>query len=113
MLPKEYPPWQTVYYHFRRWRLDGRLKRAHNWLRESVRRAQGRDRDPSASVIDSQVVKTTRSGGPERGYDGAKRLTGRKRHLLVDTNGLVLAARVHHRADLPDLPDRDTAGGVF
>lgn len=103
MLPKEYPPWQTVYYHFRRWRLDGRLKRAHNWLRESVRRAEGRNRDPSASVIDSQVVKTTRSGGPERGYDGAKRLTGRKRHLLVDTNGLVLAAHVHGA----DLPDRD------
>ena len=53
--------WRTVYYHFRRWRLDGRLKLAHNWLRESVRRAEGRDRDPSASVIDSQVVKTTRS----------------------------------------------------
>ena len=62
-----------------------------------------RDRDPSAAVIDSQVVKTTRVGAPERGYDGAKRLAGRKRHLLVDTNGLVLAARVHGA----DLPDRD------
>jgi Transposase DDE domain len=54
-------------------------------------------------VIDSQVVKTTRVGGPERGYDGAKRLAGRKRHILVDTNGLVLAAKVHGA----DLPDRD------
>ncbi len=63
---------QTVYYHFRRWRLDGRLKRAHDRLREEVREAEGRDRDPSAAVIDSQVVKTTRVGGPERGYDGAK-----------------------------------------
>src|ERR671910_479230 len=78
-----------------RWPLDGRLRRAHDRLREAVRGAKGRDRDPSASVIDSQVVKTTRAGGPERGYDGAKRLAGRKRHLLVDTNGLVLAARVH------------------
>jgi putative transposase len=105
MLPREYPPWQTVYYHFRRWRLDGRLKRAHDRLRAAVREAEGRDLDPSAAVIDSQVVKTTRVGGPERGYDGAKRLCGRKRHILVDTNGLVLAARVHGA----DLPDRDGA----
>ena len=67
------------------------------------REAEGRDRDPSAAVIDSQVVKTTLVGGPERGYDGAKRLAGRKRHILVDTGGLVLAARVHGA----DLPDRD------
>lgn len=106
MLPREYPPWQTVYYHFRRWRIDGRLRRAHDRLREEVREAEGRDRNPSAAVIDSQVVKTTRVGGPERGYDGAKRLAGRKRHILVDTNGLVLAAKVHSAA----LPDRD--GGM-
>ncbi len=54
MLPKEYPPWQTVYYHFRRWRRDGRLRRAHDWLREAVRGTEGRHRDPSAGVIDSQ-----------------------------------------------------------
>jgi hypothetical protein len=87
-----------VYYHFRNWRIDGRLHRAHDRLREAVREA-----DPSAAVIDSQVVKTTPVGGPERGYDGAKRLAGRKRHILVDTGGLVLAARVHGA----DLPDRD------
>lgn len=103
MLPREYPPWQTVYYHFRKWRIDDRLRRAHNLLRAAVREAEGREQDPSAAVIDSQVVKTTPVGGPERGYDGAKRLAGRKRHLLVDTNGLVLAARVHGA----DLPDRD------
>jgi putative transposase len=103
MLPREYPPWQTVYYHFRKWRMDGRLRRAHDRLRTAVRVAEGRDRDPSAAVIDSQVVKTTPVGGPERGYDGAKRLVGRKRHILVDTGGLVLAARVHGA----DLHDRD------
>jgi putative transposase len=95
---------QTVYYHFRKWRLDGRLRRAHDRLRDAVREAQGRDHDPSATVIDSQIVKTTPVGGPERGYDGAKRLAGRKRHILVDTSsGLVLAARAHGA----DLPDRD------
>src|SRR5829696_3111971 len=88
---------------FRRWRRDGRLRRAHDRLREELREAEGCDREPSAVVIDSQVVKTTPVGGPERGYDGAKRIAGRKRHLLVDTNGLVLAARVHSA----DLPDRD------
>ena len=90
---------------FRRWRLDGRLRRAHDALRAEVRAREGCARDPSAAVIDSQVVKTSRAGGPERGYDGAKRLlAGRKRHiLLVDTNGLVLATRVHSA----DLPDRD------
>jgi putative transposase len=71
MLPREYPPWQTVYYHFRKWRIDGRLRRAHDRLREAVREREGREPDPSTAVIDSQVVKITPVGGPERGYDGA------------------------------------------
>lgn len=81
MLPREYPPWQTVYYHFRRWRRSGVLLRAHDRLREAVREAEGKNRDPSGAVLDSQAVKSTGVGGPERGYDGAKRLAGRKRHL--------------------------------
>jgi putative transposase len=109
MLPREYPPWQTVYYHFRRWRLDGRLRRAHDALRAEVRAREGRARDPSAAAIDSQAVKTGRAGGPERGYDGAKRLSGRKRHLLVDTGGLVLGARVHAAS----LHDRDGAQALL
>jgi putative transposase len=76
-----------VYYHLRKWKLDGRLRQAHDRLRDAVRRAEGRDRNASAAVIDSQAVKTTPVGGPERGYDGAKRLSGRKRHILVDTGG--------------------------
>jgi putative transposase len=103
MLPREYPPWQTVYYHFRKWRLDGRLRQAHDRLHEEVREAQGRARDPSGAVIDSQAVKSTGVGGPERGYDGAKRLSGRKRHLPVDTGGLVLGAHLHAAS----LYDRD------
>ena len=109
MLPREYPPWQTVYYHFRKWRRDGRLRQAHDRLRATVRESECRDRDPSGAVLDSQVVRTTGVGGPERGYDGAKRLSGRKRHLLVDTGGLVLSARVHAAS----LHDRDGAQGLL
>jgi putative transposase len=100
MLPREYPPWPTVYYHFRKWRLDGRLRQAHDRLREAVRETEGCDADSSGAILDSQVVKTTGVGGPERGYDGAKRLSG---HLLVDTGGLVLGVRVHATS----LHDRD------
>jgi putative transposase len=105
MLPREYPPWQTVYYHFRKWRLDRRLRQAQDRLHAEVRNAEGRARDPRGAVIDNQAVKGTGVGGPERGYDGAKRLSGRKRHLLVDTGGLVLGAHVHAAS----LHDRDGA----
>jgi putative transposase len=109
MVPREYPPWQTVYYHFGEWRRDGRLRQAHDRLRDAVREAEGRERGPSGAVIDSQAVKGTGVGGPERGYDGAKRLSGTKRHLLVDTGGLVLGARVHAAS----LHDRDGAQGLL
>ncbi|MDQ3808679.1 MAG: IS5 family transposase [Chloroflexota bacterium] len=105
MLPREFPPWPTVYARFRHWRVSGTLHRAHDALRACVRVAEGRALQASAAVIDSQSAKSTGVGGPARGYDGAKRLKGRKRHLLVDTTGLVLLACVH----AADLHDRDGA----
>jgi len=94
MLPHDLLPKSTVYDYFAQWREDGTWAKLVQALRERTRVEAGREPTPSAACIDSQSVKTTEMGGPERGYDGGKKINGRKRHLLVDTLGLLLVVLI-------------------
>ena len=103
-LPRALPRWGTVYHYFRIWKRNGLWVAIHTRLREQARQVEGRKRQPSAAIIDSQSVKSTETSD-ERGYDAGKKVNGRKRHILVDTIGLLLMVMV-----LPaDIQDRDGA----
>jgi transposase len=105
-LPKEFPPWSTVYGFFTRWRDDGTWQRVHDALRDQIRAGDGRDRLPTAAVIDSQSVKAAETvGAPRRGYDAGKKINGTKRHVAVDTLGLLLVVLV----TAASVQDRDGA----
>ena len=93
MLPRTYPKWKSAYDYFRRWRDDGTWQRIHDTLRAELRRSTGRHKHATAGCLDSQSVKASQGPGI-RGYDSGKCVKGRKRHLLVDTLGLVMAVVV-------------------
>jgi transposase len=94
-LPVDFPPWPTVYHYFRTWNRDGTLTALHGGLREQVRQAEGRHAEPSAAILDSQSVRAAETvARSSRGYDAGKKVNGRKRHIAVDTTGLLLVVLV-------------------
>src|SRR4051812_10291948 len=104
MMPKDLPIWSTCYDYFRKWRNDGTWSKIDDALRTQVRHRNRRKESPSLGIIDTQRVKTTERGGPH-GIDAFKKVNGRKRHLVVDTLGMVVAAVVHSAG----IQDRDGA----
>jgi putative transposase len=108
MMPKDLPPWSTCYDYFRKWRNDGTWSRINDALRAQVRHKEKRKEGPSLGIIDTQSVKTTERGGPH-GKDAHKMVNGRKRHVVVDTLGMVVAAVVHSAG----IQDRDGAKPVL
>lgn len=101
MLPHEFAAWGTVYSYFREWQREGVWDQVLKTLRMEVRQKEGRDPEPSAAIIDSQSIKTSAVRGPEKGFDMGKKIWGRKRHALVDTQGNLLEVKVTgaHRSD--------------
>jgi putative transposase len=108
MLPNDFPNWNTVYGLFRNWKLDGTWQMIHDRLREKTRRAEGKKSTPTVAIIDSQSIRTA-EGGEDRGYDAGKKITGRKRHIAVDTLGLILSVVVHPA----NMQDQDGAWPVL
>ena len=102
LVPSDLPPWETIYRWFAAWRDDGRFERINHALVMADRERVGRDASPSAAIIDSQSVKTAEAGGP-RGYNAGKKVNGRKRHALVDTDGRGLVPEPHPAS----IQDRD------
>jgi len=108
MLPREFPPWQNVYRTFRRWSAQGKFEQMHDRLRAQWREREQRTGEPSAAVLDAQSTRSSPQGG-DHGYDAGKKVKGRKRHLVVDTLGLLLAVSV----TAASVQDRDGAHPVM
>jgi putative transposase len=95
MLPKDFAPWNTVYFYYSKWKNEGLIEELNEILRNYIRKKVGKERSPSVGIIDSRSVKTTRLGGHDRGVDGGKKVKGRKQHIITDTMGLLLSVVVH------------------
>ncbi|OAV66408.1 Transposase DDE domain protein [Bacteroidales bacterium Barb6XT] len=95
MLLHEFPSWKLVCYYFSRWKNNGTIEWINDILRDGFRKGNGRNSSPSVGLIDSQSVKTTGAEGQEREFDGGKKIKGRKRHIITDTNGSLLSVKVH------------------
>jgi putative transposase len=113
-LPREFPPWKQVFEYYRKWRNDGTIERLHDAVRDEIRKrtphADGSERKgPTVCILDSQSAKTNEEGSQERGYDAGKKVKGRKRHLVVDALGLLLAVQVTSAS----VQDRDVALPLF
>ncbi|MBS9405669.1 IS5 family transposase [Halomonas sp. TRM85114] len=108
MLPKDFPAWQNVYRTFHRWSQQGKFEQMHDRLRAQWREREGRTHMPSAAVLDAQSTRSSPQGGTS-GYDAGKKVKGRKRHVLVDTLGLILAVSV----TAASVQDRDGAHPVM
>lgn len=104
MLPHDYPNWKLVYYYFRRWMAEGLIEEIHEALRSLCRKQAGRNESPSLGLLDSQSAKTSCISS-EKGYDAGKRVSGRKRHIITDTMGFILAVVIHNA----NIQDRDGA----
>lgn len=105
-MPADFPPWKRVYAFFRRWRDNGLIREFHDRLRDRARKAEGRNAEPTAGIVDSQSVKADATvKNDSRGFDGGKKINGRKRHVIVDCLGLLLMVLVTPAST----PDRDAA----
>src|SRR5438477_10098198 len=108
MLPGGFPNWSIVYYYFSTWKKNGTLEDIHESLVEKIRKKQGKNEEPTVGIIDAQTVKSTLVSSEDKGFDAGKRIKGIKRHIIVDTLGLILAVVIQSAS----LQDRDGATSV-